>query len=230
MFDKIKKAITGWNQDSPSSRPSSPSLEKKDKDKDRLKSSNSLRNSLPARLRTSIYRQQNNEGSADNGNGTAPTSVEPAITTPHRAATTAEGNLHQFSNKHSKVPLSSIFPPDTPSTTVPSEEPTAHSSNNNSQRSSTTSPVNMPPAQKNDTDTKDASPQSIFIRRTSSYQGPRSSTESNSDEPRNEDIIIFSSTPPVTIARSSSTKVTRAGSVHKGSPDQASAINSETPV
>ncbi|KAK3814724.1 MAG: hypothetical protein JOS17DRAFT_806623 [Linnemannia elongata] len=235
MFDKIKKAISGWNQDSPSSRPSSPSLGKKDKDKDHLKSSNSLRNSLPARLRTSIYRQQNNEGSTNTGNGITQTPVEPATTTPHRAATTAEGNLHQFSNKHNKAPLSSIFPPDTsttstPSTTVPSGEPTTHSNNNNCSSSSTTSPVNMPPAQKNETDTTDASPQSIFIRRTSSYQGRRSSTESNSDEPRNEDIIIFSSTPPVTIARSSSTKVTRAGSVHKGSPDQVSALNSETPV
>ncbi|KAG0280457.1 Phospholipase C [Linnemannia exigua] len=87
----------------------------------------------------------------------------------------------------------------------------------------------MPPVDKNNTDTTDASPKSIFIRRTSS-QGPRSSTESNSDQPRDEDIIIFSSTPPVTIARSSSQKIPRAGSVHKGSPDQASAISSETPV
>ncbi|KAF9145806.1 Phospholipase C [Linnemannia schmuckeri] len=230
MFDKIKKAITGWNQDSPSSRPSSPSLGKKDKDKDHLKANNSFRNSLPARLRTSIYRQPNTEGFTDSGNGAVQTAVEPATTSPHRAATTAEGNLHQFSNKHNKVPLSSIFPTDiattNPSTIVPSGEHTAHSNDS----STTTNPVNMPPAQKNDTDITDASPQSIFIRRTSSYQGRRSSTESNSDEPRNEDIIIFSSTPPVTIARSSSTKVTRAGSVHKGSPDQASAINSETPV
>ncbi|KAF9539096.1 Phospholipase C [Mortierella hygrophila] len=243
MFDKIKKAITGWNQDSPSSRPSSPSRGKKDNNNGHLKSTNSFRNSLPARLRTSIYREQNDESSTDSGNGTSQTPVEPATTTPHRAATTAEGNHHQFSNKHYRAPLSSVFSPDTtvatstPSTTVPSGEHTNHSSNNNnnnnnnsSKGSSTTSPVNMPPAQKNDIDTTDASPQSIFIRRTSSYQGLRSSTESNSDEPRNEDIIIFSSTPPVTIARSSSTKVTRAGSVHKGSPDQATAINSETPV
>ncbi|KAF8937226.1 Phospholipase C [Haplosporangium gracile] len=227
MFDKIKKAITGWNQDSPSSRPSSPSLGKKDKDKNHLKASNSFRNSLPARLRTSIYRQPSTEGFTDSENGTVQTAAEPATTTPHRAATTAEGN-HQFSNKHNKVPLSSIFPTDTPttnpSTTVSSGEHTIHSN------SCTTNPVNMPPAQKNVTDTTDVSPQSIFIRRTSSYQGRRSSTESNSDEPRNEDIIIFSSTPPVTIARSSSTKVTRAGSVHKGSPDQASAICSETSV
>ncbi|KAG0286714.1 Phospholipase C [Linnemannia gamsii] len=226
MFDKIKKAITGWNDSPSSSRPASPSQgSKKDKDKDHLKHSNSLRNSLPARLRTSIYRQStpSHEVSTPptaNASPAPAATVEPATATPHRAATTSEGNLHQFSNKRTNVPLTSIFPADTTTTTT-----TATATSNTS-----TNPVNMPPVTKNDTETTDSSPKSLFIRRTSSYQGPRSSTESNSDEPRNEDIIIFSATPPVTIARSSSSKVTRAGSVHKGSPDQASAINSETPV
>ncbi|KAF9928763.1 Phospholipase C [Linnemannia zychae] len=232
MFDKIKKAITGWNQDSssPSPRPDSPSPSKKDKDKDHLKSSNSFRNSLPARLRTSIYRQPSSGSTAATEGPTSPTSpldVGPATLTPPTAATTLEG----IANKRNNVPLSSIFP-DT--------KDKDHTSTNN------TLPPNQPVQlnQKsicsvstseavNDTNTMDTLPKSVFIRRTSSYQGARSSSESNDDQPRQEDIIIFSSTPPVTIARSSSQKITRAGSVHKGSPDQSSAVissNQETPV
>ncbi|KAF9429454.1 Phospholipase C [Entomortierella beljakovae] len=57
MLDKIKRAI-GWNQDSKpqsSSRPSSPSPSKKELGR---KASRSIRNSLPARFRHSIYRNE----------------------------------------------------------------------------------------------------------------------------------------------------------------------------
>ncbi|KAF9122911.1 Phospholipase C [Mortierella sp. 14UC] len=227
MFDKIKKAISGWSQDSnssskPSSRPGSPLPAKKDKDKDHLKH-NSFRNSLPARLRTS-----SNRPSVATTDSSA-TAVEPSATSPHRAATTVEGSLHLTNRRNNNVPLSSIFPTAADTNTAASN--TLGGGDLTHHLNTASNPVNIPIERKNDTDTTDASPKSIIIRRTSSYQGPKLSTESNSDEPRNEDIIIFSSTPPVTIARSSSQKITRAGSVHKGSPDQASAINSqETPV
>lgn len=66
-----------------------------------------------------------------------------------------------------------------------------------------------------------SSPKSVYIRRTSSFQGSRESSDRMRDEPRKEDIIIFSSTPPVSIARTPSGKSPRAASFHKGSPDQA---------
>ncbi|KAF9909246.1 Phospholipase C [Linnemannia zychae] len=224
MFDKIKKAISGWNQDSnssssnSSSRPGSPLPGKKDKD--HLKGHNSFRNSLPARLRTS-----SNRPSSVATTDSSATAVEPAATVPHKA-TTIEGNLHLTNKRNNNVPLSSIFP-SVAGTDTTTTSNTPGGGNNNA----ASNPVSVPVEKKNNTDTTDASPKSIIIRRTSSYQSHRSSSESNSDEPRNEDIIIFSSTPPVTIARSSSQKITRASSVHKGSPDQASAISSqETPV
>ncbi|KAG0352037.1 hypothetical protein BC939DRAFT_505190 [Gamsiella multidivaricata] len=61
MFDKIKRAISGWNQDSnsPQSSPT-PSLSKKDH---ALKSSNSFRNSLPGRFRNSLHRRSSSPSS-----------------------------------------------------------------------------------------------------------------------------------------------------------------------
>ncbi|KAF9983263.1 Phospholipase C [Mortierella antarctica] len=64
MFDKIKRAISGWGQDSsaessPRLRPGSPLPRKKDKDG--LKSSNSLR----VRLRSSIYRRSSSSSSSE---------------------------------------------------------------------------------------------------------------------------------------------------------------------
>ncbi|KAG0201636.1 Phospholipase C [Mortierella sp. GBA30] len=177
MFDKIKRAISGWSHDLKSEssppRPGSPLSGKREKE--RLKNSNSLR----VRLRSSMYRRSSPSSSSSDAlpipayksHATVPHLVEGATETVKQGAKEDTCNL-----------------------LVPGAEG----------------------------DAATPSPKSLYIRRTSSFQGPTTS-ESNHDEARDEDIIIFSSTPPVTIARSSSVKIPRANATgpHKGSPDQA---------
>ncbi|KAF8927970.1 Phospholipase C [Dissophora ornata] len=189
MFDKIKRAISGWGQDSkplpsPQLRPASPVLAKKDR-------SSNFRNSLPARFRPSLYRSASPSSSSEVLPLPPPKDIVYRAPRPARDVTRASTFLGDLT--------------------------------------SVDSPIDKALA---------SSPRSPFIKRTSSFQSQRGSTESFREESYEEDIIIFSSTPPVTIARSSSVKIPRTGaggsSFHKGSPDQLpsshSSLNQETPV
>lgn len=194
MFDKIKRAISGWGQDSsaessPRLRPGSPLPRKKDKEG--LKSSNSLR----VRLRSSIYRRSSSSSSSEVLPLPPPTCVsngQPKGLCLQGTAEAENGGIL----KETPARASALVDP----RPIPALAETA--------------------------------PRSPYIRRTSSFPNQRASLESNHDEARDDDIIIFSSTPPVTIARSSSVKIPRTGAtaagLHKGSPDLGAHLASST--
>ncbi|KAG0004216.1 Phospholipase C [Entomortierella chlamydospora] len=75
-------------------------------------------------------------------------------------------------------------------------------------------------------------PRTTFIRRTSSFHSQKESSESGKVEVPDEDIIMFTSTPPVSIIPSSSARIPRgAANLPAGSPDQAVLSSSqESPV
>ncbi|KAF8982451.1 Phospholipase C [Entomortierella lignicola] len=184
MFDKIKRAISGWGQDSASEhRPPSPLLSKKDPS---YKRNHAFRNSLPARFRHSLYRDESSSSSE-----VLPLPPPKDVVNPFKL---------QANNKASTL------------TTNPSSDPDPDSLIN-------TQGVIIP-----------SSPRTPFIRRTSSFQSQRESLECGRDEVPDEDIIMFTSTPPVSIAPSTSVRVPRVtnltGSIHKGSPDHPVAIPS----
>ncbi|KAF9580293.1 Phospholipase C [Lunasporangiospora selenospora] len=87
MFGKIKKAISGWNQDDPQPEQTSPHTKKG------LRSSSSFRRSLPARFRTSIYRQSSSSSSSDDLPPPPPPAKDqpsvhvhlPGVSTPHES-------------------------------------------------------------------------------------------------------------------------------------------------
>ncbi|KAG0321243.1 Phospholipase C [Podila horticola] len=189
MFDKIKRAISGWGQNSPASdkdklKVSSPPLRQHSTlVKKESKSPNAFRNSLPARFRNSVYRDSSSSS----------TEVLPLPT----------------SNSSSSPLRDDTFSPPSP---VASSSP----------------------------DLATGSPKKLYITRASSFQSKESSEMRRSeDAEEDKDIIIFSSTPPVSINRSASVKIPRKGvpSLHKGSPDHNYALpssfgsmNQETPV
>lgn len=227
MFDKIKRAISGWSQDSPASG--------KDKDKLKLsppplrqhstlvkkesKSPNAFRNSLPARFRNSVYRDLSSSSEV------LPLPTSTSSSSPLRDDT--------FS---SPSPGTS---PVTPTPTSPSQAPeieTTHEASPSAQ----TSPRPIPKVASSSPDLMTGSPKKLYITRASSFQSKESSEMRRSeDAAEDKDIIIFSSTPPVSINRSASVKIPRKGvpSLHKGSPDHNYALpssfgsmNQETPV
>ncbi|CAO3569789.1 unnamed protein product [Mortierella alpina] len=194
MFDKIKRAISGWGQDSsvessPKLRPAN-SLSRK-KDKDGLKSSNSLR----VRLRSSIYRRSSSSSSSE----VLPLPPPNCAPAPLPEGLCLQGTVVAENGGILKEPPAQASVPVDPRPIPALAETT---------------------------------PRSPYIRRTSSFPNQRATSESNHDEARDDDIIIFSSTPPVTIARSSSVKIPRTGtpaaSLHKGSPDQTPNLASST--
>ncbi|KAF9113851.1 Phospholipase C [Mortierella sp. AM989] len=177
MFDKIKRAINGWSQDSkPQSslqpRPDSPSLGRKDPNHKRNRS---IRNSLPARFRHSPYRDE-------------------------------------YSSSSEVLPLP---PPKDIDSNGTSETDKAQNCDTVNITQDATSP---------------SSPKTSYIRRASSFQSQRASSESGRDNSPDVDIIMFTSVPPVSIVPSTSEKIPRAanrpGSIHKGSPDQTTALHS----
>ncbi|KAF9328926.1 Phospholipase C [Podila minutissima] len=227
MFDKIKRAISGWSQDSPASG--------KDKDKLKLsppplrqhstlvkkesKSPNAFRNSLPARFRNSVYQDLSSSSEV------LPLPTSTSSSSPLRDDT--------FS---SPSPSTS---PVTPTLTSPSQAPETETTHEASPLAQT-SPRPIPKVASSSPDLMTGSPKKLYITRASSFQSKESSEMRRSeDAAEDKDIIIFSSTPPVSINRSASVKIPRKGvpSLHKGSPDHNYALpssfgsmNQETPV
>ncbi|KAF9179609.1 Phospholipase C [Haplosporangium sp. Z 11] len=227
MFGKIKRAISAWGDDEPSS-PKPRQNSSPEEKKNAAVRSNSFRNSLPARFRNPSHRESSHSSSSEALFSPPPVALTPSsqavVNCPNQGITKID--------KHGNQPVSGDHVrASTVSGTAPTPIPGASSANK--------AASNMP-AEK---DTVASSPKSLYIRRTSSFQSQRASSESQHEEPREEDIIIFSSTPPVTIAPSSSVKIPRAGataissSPHMGSPDylptlssSISSINQETSV
>ncbi|KAG0052465.1 Phospholipase C [Gryganskiella cystojenkinii] len=209
MFNKIKRAISGWNQDPPRSqspqlRPSTPvSLSKKDHLG--LKSSNSFRSSLPARFRNSLYKSSSS--SSEGLPLPLPTTTSPIM----GSAFAPSNNINNITTttnnetpENTDIGLSTGLP-------IPANTRITHGSRVTSRTFS-------------ELDTEASSPKSSYIRRTSSFHSQRASAESNRDEEADKDIIIFSSTPPVTFAPSMKiprpvTPAAAASSLHKDSPD-----------
>ncbi|GJJ77849.1 phosphatidylinositol phospholipase C, delta [Entomortierella parvispora] len=213
MFDKIKRAISGWGgQDprpqSPQLRPSSPALTKKELG---LKASNSLRNSLPARFRNSVYRHSSSSSEV----------------LPLPLPTTAPIQDMTSTTSGNTVPISTPLK-HSPSRAASFPIPAADTRSSYDSRTTAANSLGL--------ETEASSPKSSYIRRTSSFQSQRASAEKcRGDEEADKDIIIFSSTPPVTFAPSSSMKVPRpvtpAGvNLHKESPDPSLGSLQETPV
>ncbi|KAI1316363.1 Phospholipase C [Mortierella claussenii] len=192
MFDKIKRAISGWGQDSNKQQPSPPPRSAgphSPRKEHGLKASHSIRNSLPARFRHSLYKQPSSPSSEVLP---LPPPKDSVYTT---ASVSADKDPYQ-----SKTHRASTF--------------------QGLSAVSATTPEKL----------SASSPKSPFIRRTSSFQG-RESTDSHTEGSRDEDIIIFSSTPPVTIAKSASVKIPRPSvinpnTLHKGSPEHAAGLPS----
>ncbi|KAG0265086.1 Phospholipase C [Mortierella polycephala] len=226
MFGKIKRVISAWGDDEPSSP--KPQQGSSPEEKNAATRKNSFRNSLPARFRNPSFRE-----SARSSSSEALYSPSPAALTPSPQVAVNHPNQDiTETDKHGNQPVKSDHVrASTFSGTAPTPIPGASSADKATSNMLT------------EKDTVASSPRSLYIRRTSSFQSQRASSESQHEEPREEDIIIFSSTPPVTIAPSSSVKIPRAGataissSPQMGSPDylptlssSTSSINQETSV
>ncbi|KAF8987672.1 Phospholipase C [Haplosporangium bisporale] len=222
MFDKIKRAISGWGQNSPSSdngkdklKVSSPPLRHHSTlVKKESKSPNAFRNSLPARFRNSVYRDSSSSSSE----------VLPLPT-----STSSSSPLRDDTFTPPSPGAQSLVTPT--SSSQASEKETTHDAS---------TPRPIPKAGCSSPDLVTGSPKKLYITRASSFQSKESSEMRRSeDAEEDKDIIIFSSTPPVSINRSASVKIPRKGvpSLHKGSPDHNYALpssfgsmNQETPV
>ncbi|KAF9348807.1 Phospholipase C [Mortierella sp. AD094] len=208
MFDKIKRAISGWGQDSmpqplsePEPKPVNPSLIKNDFNK----RNRNFRNSLPARFRHSLYRQESSSSSEVLPLPPPKDIVYSSTSEIDKIQCPKNDNIR----KNSTLQASRL----SPAATDFSVDPNA---------------------------TTLSSPRTAFIRRTSSFQSQKESSEGGGDEP-DADIIMFTSTPPVSIVPSSSVRIPRGAanrpaSIHKGSPEQQAVLssslgsNQESPV
>lgn len=221
MFDKIKRAISGWGQNSPSSdkdtnkfKVSSPPLRHHSTlVKKESKSPNAFRNSLPARFRNSVYRDSSSSSSE----------VLPLPTSTSSSSPLRDDTFSPPSPAPPVTPTSSSQAPETETT-----------------HDASTSPRPIPNADSSSPDLVTGSHKKYYITRASSFQSKESSEMRRSEDAgEDKDIIIFSSTPPVSINRSASVKIPRKGvpSLHKGSPEHNYALpssfgsmNQETPV
>ncbi|KAG0300307.1 Phospholipase C [Dissophora globulifera] len=212
MFDKIKRAISGWGQDS---KPHSATLPRPSKkDSHGSKASHSQRDSLPTRFRHSLYRQTSSSSS----------DILPLPLSKDSRYTDAAAASPDSSPDPNSTPVAVPGPSLGASIDLASGSGLGHNLGHSPRRTilraSTFQDTALTP------EDRAPVPQSPFIRRTSSFQGQKTKSDSDREERREEDIIIFSSTPPVTIARSSSVKIPRASSFHKGSPEQISGLPS----
>ncbi|KAF9411911.1 Phospholipase C [Podila epigama] len=279
--------MSGWAQNSPSD---------KDKDgRDKLKatsplvrqhstlakkdsrSSNAVRNSLPARFRNSLYRDLSSSSSevlplptstsvalrddtfsppsspnnANNANSDIDNNNSDSSNNRHTNTSTAVATTVSTSGAASPTPTQAA-PALTQASVQPHVQPT---SNHHLPSQAPTKPRPIPsststaettgaiPSSDVHSDFSAGSPKKLYITRASSFQSQRESSEIGRSEDTqvtdDKDIIIFSSTPPVTFAPSSSVKIPRKGvpSLHKGSPEQTytlasslGSINQESPV
>ncbi|KAG0227445.1 Phospholipase C [Actinomortierella wolfii] len=236
MFGKLKRAISGWSNGkdkdgdkdglrrsassakTQSLRPSKVDATTKNELSIRRKASSAVRNSLPARFRSA-------SSSSSTEAVVLPGTNLPIDDPPE--LTHVESEIHKQQQEQQRPKVSKELPPTPPTT---SSKP----------------PVKKGSITRTSTDLSDSEPKRISIRRTASMQSARDSSDSlpldaaaasngllisnsgSGDTPRgDQDIIIFSSTPPVTIARSASAKNARCQphATHNGSPDQGTPLS-----